>query len=73
MAPIITNLLSLKLKHSHHCLPHSELKNIVEIYQLHFQWLTLSLLEGRLRRKYAKFKHNQTIVAPSPPSPTSYS
>jgi hypothetical protein len=71
MAPIINNLLSLKLKHPHHRLPHSELKNIVEIYQPHFQWLTLSLLKGRLRRKYAKFKHNQTTtIAPSPTSPT---
>ncbi len=31
MAPIISKLMSVKLLHPNHCLPHSELKNIIDI------------------------------------------
>jgi hypothetical protein len=50
LKPIIEQLIKSKLSHPNLRLPQNHLKQVYQKYKAHFPWLTMDMLEGRLKR-----------------------
>jgi hypothetical protein len=64
--PIVQILFKKKLSSPNHILPRNFLTSMYTSYKLHFPWLTMAMLKGRLKRLYRSHKERSLSLSPSP-------